>query len=73
MYTKFANQTYANLQIILVDDGSRDNSLKICEKYASLNSNIEVYHQNNKGVSAARNEGLKHGQRWGLTPNFLKI
>lgn len=54
------NQTYTKLQIILVDDGSKDNSLEICKDYEKKYSFIEVYHQNNQGVSAARNEGLKH-------------
>ncbi|WP_163538994.1 glycosyltransferase family 2 protein [Gracilibacillus sp. YIM 98692] len=53
------NQTYKNIQIILVDDGSTDNSRKICNKYAEQYSNIEVHYQENKGVSAARNLGMK--------------
>lgn len=53
-------QTYPEIQIILVDDGSTDHSLDICKEYEGKNTNIEVYHQENKGVSAARNTGLKH-------------
>ena len=53
------NQTYRNLQIILVDDGSTDNCGKICDEYADRDRRIEVIHQENGGVSVARNAGLK--------------
>ena len=53
------NQTYRNLQIILVDDGSPDNCGAICDEYAAKDSRIEVIHQGNGGVSAARNAGLR--------------
>lgn len=52
------NQTYKNLDIILVDDGSQDNSGKICNKYKEKYSNIHVIHQKNQGLSVARNNGL---------------
>lgn len=52
-------QTYTNLQIILIDDGSIDNSGKICDEYAKKDYRIKVIHQANAGVSAARNAGLK--------------
>ena len=52
------NQTYRNLQIILVDDGSPDNCGKICDEYAARDRRIEVIHQENGGISAARNAGL---------------
>ena len=52
-------QTYINLQIILIDDGSKDNSGKICDTYAEKDTRIEVIHQANSGVSVARNAGLK--------------
>lgn len=48
-------QTYTNLQVVLVDDGSKDNSLEICQRYAAKDSRIEVYHQENQGVATARN------------------
>lgn len=53
------NQSITQLQIILIDDGSKDSSGKICDDYGSKDNRIEVIHQNNKGVSAARNAGLK--------------
>ena len=52
------NQTYKNLEIILIDDGSTDNSGKICEKYAKRDQRIKVVHQKNSGVSSARNTGI---------------
>ena len=53
------NQSYSNLEIILVDDGSEDQSLKICEDFASKDSRIKVIHQKNAGVSVARNKGIE--------------
>ena len=53
------NQTYKNLQIILVDDGSTDNSKKICDEYAKLDSRIKVIHKSNGGLISARKAGLK--------------
>ena len=46
-------------QIILVDDGSTDSSGKLCDELAENNEDIVVIHQNNRGVSAARNAGIK--------------
>jgi glycosyltransferase involved in cell wall biosynthesis len=54
------NQPYTDLQIILVNDGSTDDSLSIAEQYAQQDSRIEVYTQSNQGQSAARNVGLQH-------------
>jgi glycosyltransferase involved in cell wall biosynthesis len=52
-------QTYKNLEIILIDDGSPDRCGKICDNYQLKDSRIHVIHQQNKGVSVARNAGLK--------------
>lgn len=52
------HQTYRNLQIILVDDGSSDHSGAICDQYQNKDVRIQVVHQQNKGVSNARNVGL---------------
>ena len=52
------NQTYKNLQIILVDDGSTDFSGKICDVYAEKDNRITVVHQKNAGAGAAKNTGL---------------
>lgn len=49
------NQTHQDLQIVLVDDGSMDNTLAVAQQYAAKDSRIEVYHQENQGVAAARN------------------
>lgn len=53
------NQTYKNLEIILIDDGSTDNSGEICDEYAKTDNRIKVIHKENGGVSQARNEGLR--------------
>ncbi len=57
------NQSYDQLEIILVDDGSTDGSGSICDSYALANSRINVIHKENGGLSSARNRGLEsiHG------------
>lgn len=52
-------QTYENLEIILVDDGSVDNSKEICDKYAIEDKRIKVIHKKNGGLSDARNKGIE--------------
>ena len=59
------NQTYRELEIILVDDGSKDNSGKMCDEWANKDSRIHVIHKPNGGLSDARNYGLEVAQgRW---------
>lgn len=53
-------QSYTNIEIILVDDGSEDDSPAICDKYAQENNNVRVIHKSNGGLSSARNVGLQH-------------
>lgn len=54
------NQTYSDLEILLVDDGSKDDSGKICDRYAEIDNRIKVFHRPNSGVSKTRNFGLDH-------------
>ena len=56
------NQTYQNIEIILVDDGSKDNSGQICDEYASKDSRIRVIHKENKGVALARIAGFENSK-----------
>lgn len=58
------NQSYENLEIILVDDGSTDMSGRICERYKREDERIKVFHRRNSGVSATRNYGIamSHGK-----------
>jgi len=52
-------QTYSNLEIILVDDGSKDNSGKLCDYFARRDKRIKIIHKKNGGLSSARNAGLE--------------
>lgn len=58
LITSIVNQTYRNIEIILVDDGSPDNSGEICDTYASKDDRISVIHKKNGGTCEARNYGL---------------
>lgn len=52
-------QTHQDVQVILVNDGSKDNSPQICDEYAQKDKRVQVIHQENKGLSEARNAGFK--------------
>lgn len=76
------NQSYSNLQIILVDDGSTDGSGEICDGYAIQDPRIQVIHQKNQGLSEARNTGIKCAEgEWlslidgddAVSPQFIEI
>lgn len=57
--SSIVSQTYKNLEIILINDGSKDDSQEICEKYAREDSRIIVHLKENKGVSNSRNKGIE--------------
>ncbi len=71
------NQTYNNLEIICINDGSQDNSLNILEEYAQKDKRIHIINQSNQGVSAARNKGIqKASGEWIYifdSDDFLKL
>lgn len=52
-------QTYQNLEIIIINDGSHDNSKDVCDHYALQDRRIKVFHQKNRGLSAVRNRGIR--------------
>lgn len=54
------SQTYQNIEILLVNDGSKDSSGKLCDSYAQKDSRVKVLHRENSGVSATRNCGIEH-------------
>lgn len=53
-------QEYSNIELILINDGSTDNSGLICDKYSERDDRVKVFHKNNAGVSSARNYGLRN-------------
>ena len=55
-------QTYQNIEIIMVDDGSTDSSGQICDEYSNQHNRIKTLHKQNGGASSARNFGLKYAQ-----------
>ena len=57
-----AGQTYQKLDIILIDDGSTDDSGSICDRFASCDARIRVFHTENRGISAARNLGIEEAR-----------
>lgn len=58
--SSIVNQTYRNLEIILVNDGSTDGSEEICRRYMQADQRVHLYNQKNQGIAAARNAGLDH-------------
>ena len=56
------SQTFPKYEIILIDDGSTDESGQICDKYADIYNNIKVIHKTNGGLSDARNIGIEHAE-----------
>lgn len=61
------NQTYTNLDVVLVDDGSTDQSGKICDRYQQIDSRVRVIHKKNGGLSDARNAGIENARGEYLT------
>ncbi|MBP3596061.1 MAG: glycosyltransferase family 2 protein [Clostridia bacterium] len=58
--SRVLKQTYNNIELILINDGSTDKSLEICKEFEKKDSRVKVYSQENKGVSSARNLGLEN-------------
>ena len=56
------DQTYSNIEILLIDDGSTDNSPNICDFYEKQDNRVRVIHQQNGGLSLARNIGIEKSQ-----------
>ncbi|MCH5166322.1 MAG: glycosyltransferase family 2 protein [Erysipelotrichales bacterium] len=65
--TSILNQSYKDIEVIAVNDGSKDGSLKILKEYAAKYNNIKVFDQKNQGSAAARNNGIKHAEGEYLT------
>ncbi len=56
------NQTYRNIEVIIIDDGSTDNTYEICKNMQNKDNRIQLIKQNNKGPSLARNVGIEYAQ-----------
>lgn len=54
------NQTYKNIEILLIDDGSKDSSGALCDEWATKDTRIKVVHKENQGLGMARNTGIEH-------------
>ena len=55
-------QTYRDIEVLLIDDGSPDHSREICDEYAEKDGRVRVFHTENRGLSAARNLGLQEAK-----------
>jgi len=62
--TSVLDQTYTNIEILVVDDGSTDTTREVAQRFANTDSRVHVLCQKNNGVAAARNEGIRraHGE-----------
>lgn len=58
--TVYFLQHYSNIEILIIDDESKDNSLQICREYEASDKRIKILHQKNGGIGKARNTGLKN-------------
>ena len=56
------NQTFHDWELLLIDDGSKDRSMYLCDEYALKDKRIKVFHKKNGGVSSARNMGLDYAR-----------
>ena len=59
-FNSVINQSYQDFEVIVIDDGSTDESAQICDEWAKKCAHIKVFHQENQGLIAARREGWKH-------------
>lgn len=66
-------QTYKNIKIVAVDDGSTDLSSQILEDYAQRDARLTVVHKKNEGVAVARNRALKAIKQWPVLPDFIQF
>ena len=55
-------QSLTEFELLLVDDGSKDNSGKICDQYAEKDNRVKVFHKQNGGICSARNKGLEEAE-----------
>ncbi len=66
-------QTYGDVRVILVDDGSDDGSSEICDEYKSANASVSVIHQPNRGLSEARNTGMDAAFRTAEDDDYISF